>query len=554
MKKFKGITMMAIVLAMGVLAACKGSPGSDNATQAAVQKPAEEKETGETGRTSGANGVQRRKIIVDYSRLNLNPMAQKSADSATYEIYEMLFALEDGIGSPMVPVLADGERGAYGGYDHEAGSGVYTFYIQDNIYDHAGNHLTASDVVFSFEKTLEYGNTSGWSIIEGWEAVDDTTVRMNCSRELTQKGEMENIVLRCFMFTEAGYQASPTQFASDECGTGPYYLTEFVDGSSITLKKYDDFWQKDEDKLQRIQWANVDEIVQMKITENSQRVIALTTGTTDVCTQLPSEYASQFIEGGMYSSEYTAYPAAVNGVYYLEANVSEGKIGSDINFRKAVMYAVSGEAIVNGLENPANMVDAALGCSTFSDYNPQWSSWDNYNTNANMDTAKEYLEKSSYGGENVTILGLSSNNDHCVLIQSILNQIGVNCELRLVDTTMLTTTLADPASWDLVFNISKSSDYNSSIWSHLMNKDSFSNGGTEGFYVNDEYQQLLQNAMVVDATMADQDAFWQYTVDQGLAKGLYSSAYLFTYKNNMMDGLFFNDKVQLMPGACTYLN
>lgn len=490
--------------------------------------------------------VQHDSITIDAGKLNINPVKLYDSGTELYSMYEMLFQVAGGLGSEMRPTMADADRGEFGGYDHEEGSTVYTFYINDNIYDHDGNHFTASDAAFSFKMTKEGGQVSGWDVVESWEAVDDTTLVMTCTRELTSKGELENIVLRCFMFTEAGYNAH--NFTEDECGTGPYRLVSYESGASVKMEKYDDYWQTDKSKMQRGQYATVNNITVLYIVEDAQKVAALETDATDMSQSVPPAYIDQ-IQGDGY--EMATLPG--NDVAYLEANMSEGSVlGNDLNLRLAIFYAISSADAATVMGSVSNVPVFSLGSAVFPDYNSEWDTWENYQTSAgNLTLAKEYLDKSNYNGEELIIL---CTTEKCAqFVQQVLQNIGITCKINKQSSTVITDILADGTDWDLYINSGvRASDYVANLWSHVMNGSAFVGGTTEGRYDDADYQQLLQNSLQLDATQEDMDAFWQETIDNALIEGLYSPITYIAYDGNEISNLWINDKSIFLPGAFVY--
>jgi ABC-type transport system substrate-binding protein len=493
-----------------------------------------------------SSSVQHDSIIIDAGKLNINPVKLYDSGTELYSMYEMLFQVAGGLGSEMRATMADGDRGEFGGYDHEAGTGVYTFYINDNIYDHDGNHFTASDAVFSFEKTKEGGQVSGWDVVESWEAIDDTTLVMNCSRELTSKGELENIVLRCFMFTEQAY--NDHNLTEEECGTGPYKMASYESGANVKMVKYDDYWQTDTSKMQRGQYANVDEITVQYIVEDAQKVTALETNATDMSQTVPPAYVDQIETDG-----FTMATLPGNDVSYLEANMSSNSVlGDDLNLRLAIFYAISSEDAATVMGAASNTPVYSLGSSVFPDYNSEWDSWDNYQTSAgDLSKAKEYLEQSNYSGEELIILCTS---EKCAqFIQQVLQNIGITCKISKQSSTVITDILAEGTEWDLYVNSGvRASDYVANLWSHVMNGSAFVGGTTEGRYDDADYQDMLQACLELDATQEDMDAFWQETVDNALVEGLYSPITYIAYHGDEISSLWINDKSVFLPGAFVY--
>lgn len=493
-----------------------------------------------------ATSVQHDSIVIDAGKLNINPVKLYDSGTELYSMYEMLFQVAGGLGSEMRPTMADGDRGEFGGYDHEAGSNVYTFYINDNIYDHDGNHFTASDAAFSFNTTREGGQVSGWDVVESWEAKDDTTLVMTCSRELTSKGELENIVLRCFMFTEKGYHDH--NLTEEECGTGPYKLVSFESGAHVKMEKYDNYWQTDTAKMQRGQYATVDNITVQYIVEDAQKVAALQTSTTSMSQNVPPAYIDTIKGDGFAMAKLPG-----NDVSYLEANMSENSVlGGDLNLRLAIFYAISSADAATIMGSASNVPVYTLGCPVFPDCNPEWETWDNYQTSAgNLTKAKEYLSQSNYNNEELVIL---CTTEKCAqFIQQVLQNIGIQCKISKQSSTVVPDVLAEGTDWDLYVNSGvRASDYVANLWSHVMNGSAFVGGTTEGRYDSAEYQQLLQNCLQLGATQEDMDAFWQATVDNALVEGLYSPITYIAYHGDEISGLWLNDKSVFLPGAFIY--
>lgn len=555
MKKRILAGVLALVMALA-LAACGSSAGSDSGSSAnAAQQDSGFPTLDASSVVTPANEIaalmatsaQHDAVILDAGKLNINPVKLYDSGTELYSMYEMLFQVAGGLGSEMRPTLADASRGEFGGYDHEAGSNVYTFYIYDNIYDHDGNHFTASDAAFSFEQTRNGGQVSGWDVVESWEAKDDTTLVMTCKRELTGKGELENIVLRCFMFTEKGF--NDHNLTEEECGTGPYKLAAYEASAYVKMEKYDGYWQTDTSKMQRGQFANVNTITVQYIVEDAQKVTALKTGATSMSQNVPPLYISEIQSAG-----FSMATLPGNDVSYLEANMSGNSVVSnDLNLRLAIFYAIASADTAQVMGNGVSCAPVyTLGCPVFPDYNSAWETWDNYQTSAgNLTKAKEYLEQSSYNGEELIILCTSEKCPN--FIQTVLQNIGIKCKISKQSSTVVPDILADGKNWDLYVNSGvRASDYVANLWSHVMNGSAFVGGTTEGRYDSAEYQQLLQNALALDASQEDMDAFWQATVDNALVEGLYSPITYIAYHGDEISSLWLNDKSVFLPGAFVY--
>lgn len=488
---------------------------------------------------------------------SLDPFDTKSdGKNALWEIYEMLFEVE-GFGGKMFPMLADGSKGEFGGYDHEAGTSDYTVYIHDNIYDSAGNHITASDVAFSYDKTFAAGQTSGWSAYsEGCvEVVDDYTVTFHFANELNKMGEIENIWARCFIVSEKAYNDSPSKFISDACGSGPYKLTEFTVSATCTIEARDDYWQTDEEWLTQYQRANVSKINYKVITESTQFVVGLETGEIDcVEDSMTADLIGDFQDGGSYSDKYSVYQYKNNLTTYMMANCSDDSICKDVNMRNAIMHAVDTKGLQAALggEKVAARTNC-LGSDVFSDYNPEWDTWDNYQTaSADADAIQKYLDAAGYNGETITILAVQQFQNYCQIVQSMLLNYGIKSEITLYDYGTYVTTKANPASWDLVIDQMAASDYLVNVWSHAMDVSNTGTGLTDNYVSDSEWQEILDKCKVSEThTTENMNAWWQHCVDNAYLMGLAVEYVNIVYPENMTS-ILMTDKNHVVFGGCTY--
>ena len=134
-----------------------------------------------------------------------------------------------------------------------------------------GSPLTADDVVCSLDEARSETGASAedFASISAVTAVDDATVgdharraRQRVTYNLTRRGG-------------AVVQADATDLESSANGTGPFRLTDWSVGSSITLERFDDYWGDP---------AAVAEVTFLYFTEPNAAVNALTTGDADILT------------------------------------------------------------------------------------------------------------------------------------------------------------------------------------------------------------------------------------------------------------------------------
>ena len=63
--------------------------------------------------------------------------------------------------------------------------------IYDYIYDSEGNHITADDVVFSFNELVESGNAFKYASFESVKKIDDYTVEFTWTAPIDSVGALE---------------------------------------------------------------------------------------------------------------------------------------------------------------------------------------------------------------------------------------------------------------------------------------------------------------------------------------------------------------------------
>ena len=571
-KKLLALTL-ALVMVAALLAGCGDANNSSNTGNTGATDPGTSSSGNSGGSQGGApalpgnadlvSGEQentnyvRPSLVFDAGQsINLNPAGHRDHGPVTYSMYEMLFAVTNGVGSEMEPWLADATKGgnnAWGvkGFDHEDGSTEYTFYIYDYITDSAGHKITADDVVFSFERAANSGQATGWGDIVGWEAVDATTVKMTTKRDLNQKGELENIILRCVIYSEEAFNASPSGFTADACGTGRYVLADYSEGAYAKCVLREDYWQTDESLIPRIAQANVAEFTAMCVSDDNSRIVSLQSGDLDILVGLSTSSAGAFVNDSKY--EISSY--LQNGINFLEANCSEESIMSDLNMRLAVFYAIDNggiASILNAAGIEAYQPLWGFGFDMFSDYLTKWDSEDNYVTQQNLELSKQYAEAAGYKGETLYFLNASDTTGIVENVMNMLLNAGFNVELKSYDRNTTTTVQDDPTQWDIFYSNTNSSDFTTSLWSHVMDPN-MKGGRTENYIVDQDYFDLLSTALVVGSSDDDLDAFWQYTVENGYICPLVHGINSMILPAGQITSIYQNDKNHFIPGAAYYV-
>lgn len=424
-----------------------------------------------------------------------------------------------------------------------------TVTLYDYIKDSAGNPITASDVVFSYTKAKEEGAVKGASYFDTVTATGDYTVQFTFSRALAL-GELEQTFSQVYIVSEKSYEESGDGMLLNPIGTGRYVLSNYESGSSITFKENEDYWQTNEDLVTVRDVANVKEITYYIITEATQRAIAVEEGTVDFADISVADLESVTAAGkSVYKYQNTL-------TYYMAANCSEDSVLQNEALRKAVFYAIDSSQLAAGLTSTSGFPVYDMMCSNYVDYLDSFETEDNFYTNASLETAAKYLEEAGYepGEVTLTLIGDSSQvvQDLSVLLQAILEQVGIKVEVELYQSNIISTYTSDSAAWDLYIEQKADNLYMVNAWANVLDKDKYEWGGTVNFVFDDTLQEMLDVART-EETHTEENilALHDYIVDKAYLRGLTGYYSMYAY-SDAFSGVYFNEKGFVAPNCCVY--
>lgn len=422
--------------------------------------------------------------------------------------------------------------------------------IYDNIYDSLGNHMTADDIVFSYEMgSGETGTVVNFDrFVDSCEAVDEVTFvfHMNTSEVVGLFGK----IVKMTCTTRAAYEASEDDMMTKPVGTGPYVLTNATSGYSYTLEKRDDYWQTD-DSVRSIQtMANVNTINYYVIPESAQRTIALEKGTIDACQEVATEDLTSFEE----SDDYWLFAQLTDQCLVVEPNCSDLRPTSDVNLRLAIFYAINVDTIVNSVFGVTGVAQYCAAGQTAVGVNEEWKTQENYYNSYDPELAKEYVAKSGYNGETLVIL--CNNEDKVVntaqVIIGFLEAVGIKAKLESLEANVYRQQLKVEDSWDL--NVVTAAS-NGSFVECLNGEMSTARSGTDrsaNFIADDHLQELLTTCMLSEtSTQENLNELHEYVTENAYFYGLVTPQ-KFNILPSFMNGAAMTHTYYLLPGGCTY--
>ena len=121
------------------------------------------------------------------------------------EVYQRPFNF-NGYGGELIPTLAKS-------YEISGENSINVVFNED-IYDTAGNHITAEDVKFSYETAMESHNYSRINDVESVEVVGDYEVKINFSCPATTVSSIDNALTEVYIVSEKAYTESEDKLST----------------------------------------------------------------------------------------------------------------------------------------------------------------------------------------------------------------------------------------------------------------------------------------------------------------------------------------------------
>ncbi|MBS1896678.1 MAG: ABC transporter substrate-binding protein [Actinobacteria bacterium] len=348
---------------------------------------------------------------------------------------------------------------------------TYTFVLNDGITFHDGAKLTSADVVSSLQTAKDDPTVQGHADLAGVASItatDDKTVTIT----LTQPSQN-------FLFSLTGtaglvfQKGDTTDLQAAENGTGPFTLTQWKKGDSLTFARNDQYWGTK---------AGVKSIVFDYIPDFTAGVNAAQSGTLDVLTAVDANLAPQL------EKKFTLTKGRTTDKGTLAFNNAKAPL-DDQRVREALRLAIDHKAIIEArgigttLYGPIPQLDPGYqDLSGTAPYDP--------------DKAKALLKEA--GQENLALtLTIPSFYGSTVpqLLTSDFKKVGVKLTVNSVEF---------PAWLDSVYT---KHDYDLSFVLHVEPRDfgNFANPDYYFGYDNPEVQKLYaQSQTELDAKKSAQ--------------------------------------------------
>lgn len=342
---------------------------------------------------------------------------------------------------------------------------TYTLTLAEGVTFHSGEALTSADVVYSLEQTKETGNAAdALADVETITAVDDLTVELGLSARNDDLAW--SLSRRAGAVVQDG--STPEDRQATANGTGPFALTDFAEGQSITLTRNDAYWGD---------VPQVAEIVfQFFGADQNAMVNALNDGDIQIAVAVNTELVPQFED----NPDFVVSSGTTNGEFTLGFN-NQGDELSDPLVRQAITQAIDKDAILELFNGYGTVIGGPV---------PPTDAWFEDLTDVypyDPEAAREKLAEAGYAdGLELTYVVPNhyptSISDYVV---AQLGDVGITVDLQSVEFS----------AW--LEQVYQNHDYDLTAVLHVEPRDIYNYANPEYYwlYDNPEVQDLLEQAL-----------------------------------------------------------
>lgn len=323
---------------------------------------------------------------------------------------------------------------------------VYT--IRQGVKFHDGTTMTAADVVASLDYQMNPDVGSYWaSTFKNVASVEQTG-----ADEVTVTTTVPDSQFNQYMAATPGVVESAATLEKDGADygnpstgincTGPFSFESWVPGQSITLNRFDDYW----DSTLKAKSGSVKFVF---TADPNARVNAFKTGDVDGGWQVPSDGIDQLAKDPSAGKVYFGVNTAVSSE--IVSNLS-GPLG-DVKVRQALLMATDRRGLIATGENGYARSSTALTTQNI---------WDSLGGTASKDAftglkdypydvkaAKALAASAGVDGQKVVIATTNSTTDQTIVAQAIAaaaQAIGLKPEIKTIPADQYGALFVDPAA------------------------------------------------------------------------------------------------------------
>ena len=330
----------------------------------------------------------------------------------------------------------------------QTGDLTWEFKLREDVLFHDGTKLNAEAVKWCLERERDENSAfKGSTFIDSVDVIDEYTININTTQPTTELPAALSYVGTAIVAPSSVDESGSFIKA---VGTGYFMQTDFDESSGkFTCEKFDDYWGDVK--------TSVAKRVVIPMTDASARSLAVQNGEVDIASDIP------FSDLEMLSSSDTVNVSKFNTArtYYYEYNLDR-EVLQDENIRKALIYAINKEEIVNDVLLGVGGVPKGVLMEEIP-----WANTDVDTYDYDVEKAKSLLAEAGYtdtdgdgfvdkNGEKLSLRIISfTKRPGCQLIvqatQGYFANIGVDTSVEILDWTAMTEEIA-AGNYDMALN------------------------------------------------------------------------------------------------------
>ncbi|ASN18991.1 ABC transporter substrate-binding protein [Arthrobacter sp. YN] len=321
---------------------------------------------------------------------------------------------------------------------------IYT--IRQGVKFHDGTEMTADDVVASLSRHIDPEVGSFWASsyqnVESIEKTGDYEVTVTTTRpDYVFNNSLvgaPGVVESAATLEEAGKDYGNSK-AGVNC-TGPFQFDQWEAGESITLKRFDDYWDPD---LK----AKSKQVTFTMLPDATSRINAFQTGEIDGGFAIPSNAIDILKANKDAGSLYFGNDTSVQSMVFTNL----AGTFQDVRVRKALMMAINRDALIKAAEQGyAKNTDALTTRSVWKDV-PAATADEAFDgllsTPYDLEEAKKLVKEAGAEGSKFVFATASLNAAFDITARAIASaakEIGLEPEIQTMSNDKYTTLFSDP--------------------------------------------------------------------------------------------------------------
>ena len=324
---------------------------------------------------------------------------------------------------------------------------TWVYNLRPGVTFHDGTPLTADDAVASMSRILNPEVGSAWFSVYQNVASIEKTGDMQVTVTTTIPDSQFNQGLggsAGVIESAATLETLGADYGNSTGGvncTGPFQFDSWKSGESITLKKFDGYWDKE-------LVAKSDEFKIVFMNDATARINALKSGEVDGSWMVPLDAVSQLQEGGSGDMLFGVNTAVSN----LIISNLDGPLG-DVRVRKALLMALDREGISQaanagiGDVTDAFTTEAVWGTSGEANTAEAFDGLEEYPFD--VEAAKKLVEEAGAAGQEITLVTAPISQEFAVVSQAAAaagKAIGLNIKIETVTPNAYTALFSDPTA------------------------------------------------------------------------------------------------------------